>query len=147
MTDPNKNGKKSDRGSGGRFVKGNRASPGRPPGRGAAAELREKLAMDMDKVIDKLREQALAGDVQAIRILLDKVQPSLKPIELPTQMAMPQGTLAQQAHAVVQAVADGDIAPGQAAQIVTSLGGVAKILETTDLLTRIEKLEKQHAKA
>ena len=148
MNIPNKDGKKSEgRGAGGRFAKGNKASPGRPPGRGVVAELREKLAQDVDQVIAVLREQALSGDPQAIRILLDRVLPSLRPVELPTPLDLPVGNLAQQAHAVIQAVAAGDIAPGQAAQIVSALAGISKILETTELLERIEKLEEKHAKA
>jgi hypothetical protein len=148
MESPNTDGKKSEgRGISGRFTKGNKASPGRPPGRGIVAELRDKLAQDVDKVIGILREQALAGDPQAIRILLDRVLPSLRPVELPTPLNLPPGNLAQQAHAVVQAVAAGDIAPSQAAQIISALGGVAKIVETTDLLDRITKLEeKQNAR-
>ncbi|TRZ68253.1 MAG: hypothetical protein D4R98_02565 [Comamonadaceae bacterium] len=142
MSTPNTDGKKtSNHGMGGKFAKGNKASPGRPPGRGKVAELREKLAQDVEAVIGIVREQALAGDPQAIRILLDRVLPSLRPVELPTPLDLPEGNLAHQAHAVVQAVADGDIAPSQAAQIITALGGVAKIIETTDLLDRITKLE------
>ena len=149
MESPNTNGKKSGgRGVSGRFTKGNKASPGRPPGRGIVAELRDKLAKDVDKVIDILREQALAGDPQAIRILLDRVLPSLRPTEMPTPLYLPPGNLAQQAHAVVQAVAAGDIAPSQAVQIINALGGVSKIVETTELLDRIAKLEeKQNARA
>ena len=142
MTTPNKDGKKTaDRGPSGRFAKGNRASPGRPAGRGKVAELRDKLAQELDQIIAVLRAQALAGDPQAIRILLDRVLPSLRPVD------MPHGTLAQQAHAVVQAAAEGDIAPSQAAQIITALGGVAKIVETTELLARIEVLESKHGKS
>lgn len=142
------NGQKTDgRGVTGRFTKGNKASPGRPPGRGAVAEMRDKLAQDLDKIIVVLRDQALAGDAQAIRILLDRVLPSLRPVELPTPLDMADGSLAQRANAVVQAVADGTIAPSQAAQIITALAGVAKIVETTDLLDRIEKLEQHHAQA
>jgi hypothetical protein len=145
MNAPNTDGKKSaDRGSGGRFAKGNKASPGRPPGRGVVAEMRDKLAHDLDKIIVVLREQALAGDPQAIRIVLDRVLPSLRPVELPTPLVLPEGDLAQQAHAVVQAAADGDIAPSQAAQIITALGGVARIVETVDLLARITALEEKH---
>ena len=133
--------------AGGKFSKGNKASPGRRPGRSKVAELRDKLAQDLDAVIGIVREQALAGDPQAIRILLDRVLPTLRPVELPTPLDLPEGNLAHQAHAVVQAVADGDIAPSQAAQIITALGGVAKIIETQDLLDRITKLEeKQNAK-
>ena len=94
----------------------------------------------------RICNQALAGDPQSIRILLDRVVPCLRPVELATPLELPEGTLAEQAHAVVQAVAVGDIAPSQAAQIITALGGVAKIMETTELLKRIEALEeKQNA--
>lgn len=143
MNEPNPNGKKSaDRGAGGRFTVGNKASPGRPPGRGAVAEMRETLATDLHKIIETLRAQALAGDPQAIRIILDRVLPSLRPVELPAALVLPEGgTLAEQAQSVVQAAAAGELAPGQAAQIIAALGGVAKIVETTELLKRIEALE------
>ena len=143
MSAPNTNGKKTaGRGAGGRFAIGNEGSPGRPPGRGVVAEMRETLATDLHKIIETLKAQALAGDPQAIRIILDRVLPSLRPVELPAVLALPIGsTLAEQARAVVQAAADGEIAPSQAALIVTALGGVAKIIETTELVKRIEALE------
>lgn len=142
MTEPIDDRQKSDRGPRGRFAPGNKASPGRPPGRGPVAELRATLATDLDKIIDTLRTQALAGDAQAIRIILDRVLPALRPVEMPTTLDLPaHGTLAEQARAVVQAAADGYLAPAQAAQIVTALGGVAKIVETTELISRIEALE------
>ena len=142
MSEPINDGNQTGRSAAGRFARGNRASPGRPPGRGPVAEMRALLATDLDKIIDTLRAQALAGDVQAIRIVLDRVLPPLRPVDLPTMLALPRdGTLAEQARAVVQAAADGDLAPAQAAQIVTALGGVAKIVESTELLRRVEALE------
>ena len=148
MTEPIDDRQKSDRGQRGRFAPGNKLSPGRPPGRGPVAEMRVKLATDLDKIIDTLKAQALAGDAQAIRIILDRVLPALRPVDMPTTMALPaDGTLADQARAVVQAAADGDLAPAQAAQIVTALGGVAKIIETTELMRRIEALEARTATA
>ncbi len=147
MSDPNTNGRKTaGRGAGGRFAVGNNISTGRPAGRGAVAEMREVLATDLPKIIDTLKAQALAGDAQAIRIILDRVLPSLRPVEQPAVMTLPVGgTLAEQAHAVVRAAADGDLAPAQAAQIVTALGGVAKIIETTELVKRIEALEARNS--
>ena len=142
MTTPIDDRHKAGRGPGGRFTAGNKLSLGRPPGRGPVAELRATLAPDLDKIIDALRTQALAGDAQAIRIILDRVLPVLRPVDMPTTLALPaDGTLAEQARAVVQAAADGDLAPAQAAQIITALGGVAKIIETTELMRRIEALE------
>ncbi len=149
MTEPlNDRLKTDDRAPRGHFAPGNKASPGRPPGRGPVAEMRATLATDLDKIIDTLKAQALAGDAQAIRIILDRVLPALRPVEMPTTLALPpDGTLAEQARAVVQAAADGNLAPAQAAQIVTALGGVAKIIETTDLVQRIEALEARSATA
>lgn len=142
MTEPINDRKKSERGQRGRFAPGNTLSPGRPPGRGPAAELRAVLALDLDKIIGVLKAQALAGDPQAIRIVLDRLLPALRPVDLPVALALPaDGTLADQARAVVRAAADGDLSPAQAAQIVTALGGVAKIVEVTELVTRIEALE------
>lgn len=142
MTEPIDDRQKSDRGPGGRFAPGNPGGPGRPPGRGPVAEMRAALATDLQQIIDTLKAQALAGDAQAIKIILDRVLPALRPVDMPTALALPvDGTLADQARAVVQAAADGDLAPAQAAQIVTALGGVAKIIETTELVRRIEVLE------
>jgi hypothetical protein len=139
---PNPNGKQTGRAVGGRFAAGNKESPGRPRGRGAVAELRDALATDLVQIIATLKAQALAGDAQAIRIILDRVLPSLRPVELPAALDLPEGgTLAEQARAVVQAAAAGDLAPGQAVQIITALGGVAKIVEATELMARIEALE------
>ena len=81
--------KTDDRGPGGRFVPGNPGGPGRPPGRGPVAEMRAALATDLDKIIETVKAQALAGDAQAIRIILDRVLPALRPVDLPTALALP----------------------------------------------------------
>ena len=143
MKSPNTNGKKTEgRGAGGKFAPGNKASPGRPPGRGAVAEMREALAADLGGIINTVKARALAGDMQAARIILDRLVPSLRPVEMPAVLTLPAGaTLAGQAQAVIDSAAAGELAPSQAAQIVTALGGVAKIIEATELLKRIEALE------
>jgi hypothetical protein len=114
---------------------------GRPPGSGAVAKLRAGIEAHVPEIIDKLVQQAKEGDAGAARLLLERVVPALKPTEQPAPIDMPDGSLADQARAVVHAAADGDLAPAQAAQIVTALGGVAKIIETTELVRRIEALE------
>jgi len=144
MSTPIDDGKKSaDRAGRGRFAKGNKLSPGRPPGRGAVAELRDKLAQDVDKIIDVLRAQAMAGDPQSMRLLLDRVLPSLRPIEQPQAIDMPDGTLTDQGRAVLAAVAAGELAPGQGAQLLAAIGTLGKVAEIDELETRIQKLEEQ----
>ena len=88
--------------------------------------------------------RALAGDMQAARIILDRLVPSLRPVEMPAVLRLPaSATLASQAKAVVNAAAAGELDPIQAAQIVTALGGVAKSIEATELLERIEALKRR----
>ena len=80
--------------------------------------------------------------MQAAKIILDRLVPSLRPVEMPAVLTLPAGaTLAGQAQAVIDAAAAGELVPSQAAQIVMALGGVAKIIEATELLKRIEALE------
>ena len=141
MNEPIDDRKKSDRGQRGRFAPGNKASPGRPPGRGPVAEMRALLATDLDKIVDTLKSQALAGDAQAIRIILDRVLPALRPVELPTTLALPEGTLTEQGRAVLAAIAAGDLAPGQGATVLAALGTLATLAEADELDRRVAALE------
>ena len=143
MNSPFLNGQETvERSARGRFARGNKASPGRPPGRGVVAELRDKLATDLDLIIDNLKAKALAGDMQAVRLVLDRTVPTLRPVEMPAVILMPvDATLTEQAHAVVQAAADGELVPAQAAQIVAALANVAKLVEFGELATRVDVLE------
>jgi hypothetical protein len=128
----------------GRFAPGNRASPGRPPRRGAAAEMRDALAGDLTSIIDKVRQQALDGCQQSQRLIIDRLVPALRPVEQPLEQPvhMPtDATLAQQAASIVEAATAGELAPGQAGQLVGALVGVSRVVEATELLARIERLE------
>ena len=81
-----KNGpKSSNHTTGGKFAPGNKASPGRPRGRGPVGEMRDALAADLGGIIDTVKARALAGDMQAARIILDRLVPSLKPVEMPAE--------------------------------------------------------------
>lgn len=128
--------------SGRRFQPGQSGNPnGRPKGAGKVAQLRAAIEEHVPEILDRLVTAAKGGDVGAARLLLERAIPTIKAIEEPGKFALPAGTLAEQARAVVQAAADGELTPANAAQIVTSLGGVAKIIETSDLISRIEALE------
>ena len=61
----------------GRFTKGNKAARGNPYTRKAAA-MRKALynsvtAADITRIVDTLKEQAIAGDLKAITLLLDRL--------------------------------------------------------------------------
>ncbi len=76
-TPPSANGTKRGRGRDGRFVQGNPGGPGNPFA-GKVARLREAgwkaiKPAEIKAVYRKLLEMALAGDVPAARLLLDRL--------------------------------------------------------------------------
>lgn len=119
---------------------------GRPAGAGEIAKLRAGIAEHVPAIIQTLTTAALAGDVGAARLLLERVIPAIKASEEAAPVHLPDGTLTEQGRAVVAAVAAGEIAPGQGASIMGSLGALQKLTEADELLARIEALEAASAK-
>lgn len=120
---------------------------GRPPGQSEITRLRASIAEHVPSIVDQLVTAAKAGDVQAARLILERVLPPLKGIEQAVELQLPEGgTLTAKAAAVLSAAAAGELAPGQAAQLITALGTLAKISEVDELAARIALLEQQHAK-
>ena len=120
---------------------------GKPPGSGELQKLRASIGAHVPEIIDQLVTQAKGGDVQAARLLLERVLAPIKATEQTVTVSLPEDqTLTAKATAVLNAAASGDLAPSQAAQLITALGTVAKITEIDELEIRIAKLEERHAK-
>ena len=100
--------------------------------------------MHVPEIIGQLVEAAKGGDIQAARLLLERVLPPMKPTELPVPLALPDGSLTDQGRAVLAAVSVGDLPPGQGAQLITAIGNLARVAEIDELIERIEKLEAAH---
>lgn len=121
---------------------------GRPPGKSEITRLRAKLAADVPDILTALVLAAKGGDVQAARLILERVLPPVKAMEQAVPLRLPEGgTLTSKADAVLSAAAAGDLAPTQAAQLIAALGSLAKITEIDELAARIAALEAQHGKA
>ena len=115
---------------------------GRPPGVSVITKMRESLTADVPQILAGLVEAAKGGDVQAARLILERVLPPFKSVEQPVTLSLPEGgTLTAKADAVLCAAAVGHLAPGQASQLISALGAMAKISEIDDLSARIKKLE------
>ena len=130
----------------GRWKVGESGNPkGRPLGSGKVAELRESIATHLPEIIMQLVFKAKEGDAQAARLLLERVLPSVKPVEQPVVLSLPSGEdMTAQGVAIVRAVADGLIAPAQGAALLNGLGALARIKEIDELERRITQLELDH---
>jgi hypothetical protein len=121
---------------------------GKKPGSGELQRLRASIAADVPEILAGLVLAAKGGDVQAARLILERILPPVKAIEQAVPLQLPKGgTLTDQGRAVLTAAAAGELAPTQAAQLITALGTLAKIAEVDELTARITALEgKQNAK-
>jgi hypothetical protein len=127
----------------GRWKSGESGNPrGRTPGTGEVARLRAAIADRVPELLAALMTKALNGDVGAARLLLERSIAPLKGIEQAVELALPDGgTLTAQGRAVLSAVALGDLAPGQGAQLLAAIGSLARVTEIDELTLRLEKLE------
>ena len=85
---------------------------GRPPGVGEIGKMRAAIAGNVPAILESLTTAALAGDVQAARLLLERALPPIKPVEQSQPLSLPDGTLTEQGRAVLASVAAGELAPG-----------------------------------
>ena len=125
------------------FKQGQSGNPkGRPKTYKKVEALRLLIAKDAPQLVKKLIAQAMDGDVMAARILIERAIPAMKPVEQPVALAIPQDAgLADQGRAVVAALAEGILAPSQAASILQALAGIARLIELEEFEKRLSALE------
>jgi hypothetical protein len=129
------------RGHQGRFTPGTSGNPqGRPKSETTA--LRESLADGAADVVKAVLIAANAGDMQAAKIVLDRLVPSLKANAQYVHLALPESASPLAiASAILTATASGTLAPDIAAQLVTAVGTFCRIEEIEQLRIRIAALE------
>ncbi len=128
------------------FKPGTSGNPaGRPAGsRGKAVNMLLAL-MDTDApaITRAVIEAAKGGDLMAAKIILDRLIPPAK--ERPVNVDLPstataEGVAAAQ-DAILQAVAGGNLLPGEASTLSAIVESKRRAIETQELSDRITKLE------
>lgn len=129
-----------------RFKKGVSGNPrGKPKGARNHAT-RAVLALMEEGVLDVTRAvlaAARGGDLAACRLVIERIIPPSK--ERPVSIDLPDTTTVQgcveAANAVLQAVGDGDLLPGEAAILSGVIENRRRSIETLELEARITALE------
>ncbi|MGE0156115.1 MAG: DUF5681 domain-containing protein [Geobacter sp.] len=128
-----------------KFESGKSGNPaGRPTGRpDRRTELRKLLEPHATRLIETVVTKALAGDMAAMRMCIDRLCPTLKPTSEPVQLTMPtSGTLSDQAAAVFAAVVAGEISTEEAATLAGILASTARTQESDAKLNQLNELKK-----
>ncbi|MFK5595946.1 DUF5681 domain-containing protein [Methylobacterium sp. HMF5984] len=134
------------RGNGKPFEQG---QSGNPAGRPKGARHRTTLAMEAllegeaEALTRRAIELALDGDGPALRLCMDRLAPVRKDrhviFDLPaidTTADLPKAT-----HALLQAIAAGELTPSEAADIGKAVDAHVRAIEVTDLHQRLARLE------
>ena len=143
MSDRN-NGGTTGRNPDGTFAPGN---PGRP--RGARHQVtravEELLEGEAEVLTRKAVEVALAGDMTALRLCLERIAPARKdsPVSFDLPAMQNAQDAAQAAQAVLEAVAVGELTPLEAASVMGLIEAYRKTLETSELEQRLTELEQR----
>jgi hypothetical protein len=98
---------------------------------------------EADKLTRKAIELALAGDVTALRLCMERIVPPRKdrPVLFNLLKMNTGADAAKGVAAIVTAVASGDLTPSEAAELSKVIEAYARALEASDLEARIAKLE------
>ena len=123
---------------------------GNPNGRAAGSRNRTTLALETlldgqaDALTQKAIELALAGDMAALRLCLDRILPPRR--DRPVTFALPPIKSAADAAAVTSAVlgavASGELTPSEAGDISRLIEAYVKAFATAELAERLERLER-----
>ncbi|MFC4679255.1 DUF5681 domain-containing protein [Desulfovibrio legallii] len=151
-TQPTENLQKEGRTPDGRFAPGHTGNPkGRAPGSRNKATQAALALMEgqLEQITQTLVDAALGGDLTAIRLILERLVPpckekALPPISLPP---VPDAqSLPKLTAAILGAVADGCITPGEGQALAALASTHAKNLELAELEQRIAALERTQGK-
>jgi hypothetical protein len=122
---------------------------GNPNGRPAGSRNKATLAIESllegeaETLARKVVELAKEGDLQALRLCLDRLCPPRK--DSPVSFRLPPMVTTVDAvaamAALVGAVASGELTPIEAGELTKIIQAFAKIIETAELEQRIRKLE------
>ena len=134
--------RKSGRNTDGTFGPGNSGKP-----KGTRHKATQAALALLDGEAEALTRQAvtlaLGGDTTALRLCLERIAPPRR--DAPVNFDLPPMETARDAAkaagAVLGAVAEGELTPGEGASLMALVEGFRRTLETTELEARVAALE------
>ena len=140
--------KSADREDGGKFRKGHKlAGPGRAKGsRNKATITLEKLmADDGVDVVKAVVDKAKNGNMQAARLVLDRIVPVRKgrPIAIKLPKITTPADVLEALSVTIERMAAGEITPDEAAVVAGVLDSQRRTAELVDIEARLARLEQE----
>jgi hypothetical protein len=132
----------------GRFKKGQSDNPkGRPPGvRNKATETAEMLLEgEAEALTRRAVERALEGDATALRLCLERIIPPRRArvVRLGLRPVRDTADLGDTMAAIATAATEGEITPGEAAELARVVEIFVRAVEASDFERRLRHLEER----
>lgn len=144
MTTPEKAGSKQAKS--GKFAKGQSGNPsGRPKGSRNKTTLAVEALLDGEaaKLTKKAIERALAGDVTAMRLCLDRISPPSRErrMSFPLPKLESADDLPDATAAIIRAVADGELGASEGEAILRMMDCFRRAFDSAEIERRLLALE------
>lgn len=145
MSDPISNGQITDvRTNAGRFAPGGKGGPGRPPGSRNASTLMAEQLMEgaLDDIVKSVIEKAKAGDLNAAKLVLDKILPARRgrPLHLTLPAIEGPADVTRAFAALFGALADGSLSAEEAAALGQFLTGAVNAVSAEKSHARLREI-------
>lgn len=127
-----------------KFKRGEINNPsGRPKGSGSRQKLFNELVMPhKDEIVTTAINLALSGNETILRVMLDRLLPKTPPDDPITFSIDLEGlALSEQSKKVVLLISSGELSPSEGNALLSALSTHSRLVETDELIKRIEKLE------
>lgn len=122
----------------GTFAKGQTGNPGGRPGN--LANLRAKLTAGSDEIATVVLAAAKSGDMQACRLILERIVPALKPITEPVPFDLDDADLPSTARSIMRAIASGALPGDQGKVLLDAVLGMSRVVEVAELEKQLAEL-------
>ena len=108
--------------------------------------IRAALAGALPEILAAVVQRAKEGDLQAARIILERVLPPLRAEASPVCLAGLDGDapLTERATLVFKAATAGEISVESASTLITALSGLSRLREADELTARVARLEARY---
>jgi Family of unknown function (DUF5681) len=117
---------------------------GRTAGKTPGAKLRKAIEEKADDILQAVISAAIDGDMQACKMLLDRITPTLKPQALPVFLPIVD-SLSEQGDEIIKATMGGLIPPDIGSMLITALSNQGKLVDLQEMAKRLKRIEKQLA--
>lgn len=111
---------------------------GRPPGNSLQRRLRDAVGPRFDELVGVLVDAAAGGDMTAMNILMTRMIPAVRPVQEPVPFTLSGKTMTDKAHAILDAVAAGELSAADGKALLDGVGGVVKVMDAEQTARQLE---------